>query len=396
MTSLLVIAYSFPQPDEASGDLRFFTLLSLLASKHKVLFCALSAHGTTQPRNKASAQLEQLGITLGEIDLPHILRHFKPDIAWFEFYHQARPDFLGLLERYCPQARIVVDSVDVHFNRLETRSRLTGKTEDETAARQMKVQELAAYKGADMVIAVSNADRQLILQALPGMCVEVVPNIHAMPLFPDKAKRHFGELVFVGGFRHDPNVDAMLYFCHEIMPRISLAHPQTRLKIIGSNVPQAIQALASENVDVLGYVPVTAPHLQSAYISVAPLRYGGGMKGKVGEAMSYGLPVVTTSFGAEGFELQPGEDLLIGDNAERFAAQVIALLDDPVLHDRIARHGYDFIKQHYSVPAVEQLLDTAMQRLVRLPPREITLRRKLMLGVRIWYTRNIAWRFTQS
>ena len=396
MPNFLVIAYSFPQPDEASGDLRFFTLLSLLASKHKVLFCALSANGTTQPRNKTSAQLEQAGITLGEVDLPHVLRHFKPDIVWFEFYHQARSDFLGLLERYCPQAWIVIDSVDVHFNRLETRAKLTGELEDESAAQQIRAQELEAYASANMVIAVSEDDRQLIRQSLPDMWVEVVPNIHAVPPFPDSTKRHYGELVFVGGFRHDPNIDAMLYFCQEILPRITIAHPQTRLKILGSNAPEAIQALASEHVDVLGYVPITAPHLQSAYISVAPLRYGGGMKGKVGEAMSYGLPVVTTSFGAEGFGLQPGEDLLIGDNAESFAAQVIALLDDPDLHDRIGRHGYDFIKQHYSVPAIEQLLDSAMLRLVRLPAREIPLRRKLMLGMKGWYARNIAWRFTQS
>ncbi|MDP3498320.1 MAG: Glycosyltransferase involved in cell wall bisynthesis [Candidatus Nitrotoga sp. LAW] len=396
MPRLLVIAYSFPQPDEASGELRFFTLLSLLASKHKVLFCALSENGTTQPRNQASAQLEQAGITLGEVGLPHVLRHFKPDIVWFEFYHQARSDYLGLLERYCPQARLMVDSVDVHFNRLETRARLTGKTEDAAAARQMKAQELTAYASADMVIAVSNDDRQLILQELPQMRVEVVPNIHTVPSFPDRGKRHHGELLFVGGFKHDPNIDAMLYFCQEILPRIITTHPQTRLKIIGSNVPQAIQALASEHVDVLGYVPVTAPHLQSAYISVAPLRYGGGMKGKVGEAMSYGLPVVTTSFGAEGFGLQPDEDLLIGNDAETFAAQVIALLDDTELHDRVARRGYDFIKQHYSVPAVEQLLDSAMQGLLHVPPRKIPLHRKLKLGIKGWYMRNIAWRFTQA
>lgn len=394
--NIIVVSYDVPCPDQSSGELRFFTLLSLLARAHQVVFCALSADESVQPGSDAGARLEQVGITLGEADLSHALKRFKPDIVWFEFYDQVRADYLGLLERNCPRARIVVDSVDVHFNRLETKARLTGQPEDEIAAQQVKVKELAAYASADMVIAVSEDDRQLIRQALPDMWVEVVPNIHAVPPFPDSTKRHYDELVFVGGFRHDPNVDAMLYFCQEILPRITIAHPQTRLKIIGSNAPQAIQALASEHVDVLGYVPVTAPHLQSAYISVAPLRYGGGMKGKVGEAMSYGLPVVTTSFGAEGFGLQPGEDLLIGDNAESFAAQVIALLDDPDLHDRIARHGYDFIKQHYSVPAVEQLLDSTMQRLVRLPAREIPLRRKLMLGMKGWYARNIAWRFTQS
>lgn len=383
-------------PDQSSGDLRFYTLLSLLARKHKLLFCALNEDNTTQPRNDAGARLEQAGITLGEVDLPHVLRSFKSDIVWFEFYYMARLDYLGLLERHYPQALIVVDSVDVHFNRLEARARLTGKLEDEAEARQMRVRELAVYASANMVIAVSEDDRQLIQLALPNVPVEVVPNIHAVPSYPDKTKRRYGELVFVGGFRHDPNVDAMQYFCREVMPLITAACPQARLKIIGSNPPQDILALANEHVEVLGYVPETAPHLECAYISVAPMRYGGGMKGKVGEAMSNGLPVVTTSFGAEGFGLQPGEDLLIGDTAESFAAQVIALLDDADLHSRIAHQGYDFIEQYYSVPAVGLRLDSTMQRLSYLPLRVIPMRRRLMLSIQKWYAQRIAWRLKKS
>lgn len=393
--NFLVISDCFPQPDQASGDLRFFTLLSLLARKHKLLFCALNADGTAQSRNDAGAQLERAGITLAEVGLLHALKRFEPDIVWLEFYHHVRPDFLGLFERHCPQARIVVDSVDVHFNRLETKARLTGKPEDKTAASQMKARELAAYASADMVIAVSEDDRQLIQHELPNLPVEVVPNIHAVPPFPDPSQRRYGELVFVGGFKHDPNVDAMLYFCNKVMPLIITAHPQARLKIIGSNPPQAIQALASESVEVLGYVPETAPYLESAYISVAPLRFGGGMKGKVGEAMSYGLPVVTTSFGAEGFGLQPGKDLLVGDTAENFAAQVITLLDDADLYSRVARCGYEFIERHYSVQAVERMLDSSLQRLVNLSRRKIPLTRRLLAPVQNLYLRHIAWRLPQ-
>ncbi len=389
---LLVISATFPTPDQASGDLRFYTLLLLLARKHNVLFCALNADGTAKPSNDGGALLEQAGIASGEMDLLHALKHFKPDIVWFEFYNQVRPEHLALLQHYCPQARLVVDSVDVHFNRLATKARLTGKSEDLAEAQEVKLQELAAYANADMVIAVSEDDRQLIRQALPDMPVEIIPNIHAVPAFPDKTKRRFGELVFVGGFKHAPNVDAMQYFCREVMPLITAARPLARLKIIGSHPPQVIHDLAGEHVDVLGYVPETAPHLQSAYISVAPLRYGGGMKGKVGEAMSYGLPVVTTSFGAEGFGLTPGEDLLIGDTAESFAAQVITLLDDADLHDRIARHGYHFIEQHYSVHVVKGLIDATMQRLTTLPPRVIPLRQHLQRCSQDWYRRHIAWR----
>jgi len=395
MGNVLVISDSFPRPDQASGDLRFFTLLTLLARKHQVVFCALNANGTVQRRNEVGARLEQAGIMLGEVGLPHVLKHFKPDIIWVEFHYQVRQDYLGLFERYCPKARIVVDSVDVHFNRLAAKARLTGNSEDEAKAKAMKSHELAAYASGDMVIAVSEDDKGLLQRELPDTPVEVIPNIHTVPTFPDPNKRRHGELVFVGGFGHDPNVDAMLYFCQDVMPLIVSSRPQTRLRIIGSNPPHTILALASEHVEVLGYVPKTAPYLESAYISVAPLRYGGGMKGKVGEAMSYGLPVVTTSFGAEGFGLTPGKDLLVGDTAESFSAQVIALLDDADLYSRVARCGYEFIERHYSVPAVERMLDTSMQRLVNLPQRKIPLTRRLLAPVQNLYLRHIAWRLPQ-
>jgi glycosyltransferase involved in cell wall biosynthesis len=392
MNNILVIANGFPQADKASGYLRFYTLLTLLARKYRVIFCALNDDGTIQPPNEAAALLEDAGITLGKVDFPHVIKHHKPDIVWFEFYYQARKDYVALLRRNCPDARIVVDSVDVHFNRLEARARLTGNPEDEAKARDMKERELAAYERADMVIAVSEDDRKLIQRELPTMPIEVIPNVHDVPDFPDPNKRQHGELVFVGGFNHDPNIDAMVYFCRDVMPLITASCPEARLKIIGSNAPQAIHELASEHVEVLGYVPHTAPYLESASISVAPLRYGGGMKGKVGEAMSYGLPVVTTSFGAEGFGLEPGRDLLIGDTPESFAAQVISLLNDPDLSKRTGKNGYDFIARHYSVPAVEQILDASLANLDQLPQRRIPLAHQLMFQMQNLYSRHIAWR----
>ncbi len=391
MRKILTIADSYPRPDQASGDLRFFTLLSLMAREYEVVFCALNAEGAVKARDQAGVGLERIGITLGEVDLLHTLGQFTPDIVWFEFHHQVRRDYLSLIERHCPKARIVVDSVDVHFNRLEAHARLTGKAEDQEAANAMKVRELAAYACADMVIAVTVADSRLILEELPRTRVAVVPNIHDIPAFPDPLKRNPGELLFVGGFKHDPNVDAVLYFCREIMPRIVAIRPQTCLKIIGSHPPREIFTLASAAIAVAGYVPNMAPHLESAFISIAPLRYGGGMKGKVGEAMSYGIPVVTTRFGAEGFGLEPEHDLLIGDTPEDFATQVVRLLDDAELHARIAKNGYDFIERCYSVPVVAGLLDACLRQLAELPRRSWTSR--VLAPLRTLYRRQLEWRF---
>lgn len=396
MNNILVIANGFPQADKASGALRFFTLLKLLARKYRVIFCALNDDGTIQPPNKAAALLEDAGITLGKVNLPHVIKQHKPDIVWFEFYYQARKDYVALLRRNCPDARIVVDSVDVHFNRLEARARLTGNPEDEAKAKDMKARELAAYERTDMIIAVSEDDRKLIQRELPAMPIEVIPNVHNVPDFPDPNKRQHGELVFVGGFNHDPNIDAVVYFCRDVMPLITAACPEARLKIIGSNAPQAIYELASEHIEVLGYVPRTAPYLESASISVAPLRYGGGMKGKVGEAMSFGLPVVTTTYGAEGFGLVVGRDVLVGDTAEEFATHVIKLLRDPALRTNLARNGHQFINEHYSISAVEPMLDFSIQALMKLPPKRRGVATRVSDAINSLYARHIAWRFKQS
>lgn len=396
MRNLLVIADSFPEPDKSSGALRFYTLLTLLAPKHQILFCALNGDGTVQAPNDASARLEQAGISLGTVDLPHVIKHFKPDIVWFEFYHQARRDFVNLIRRHHSNTRILVDSVDIHFNRLEARARLTGDQQHLEEAALMREKELAAYEQAELVVAVSHEDARVLRNALPKVPVAVVPNVHAVHPFPNLTKRRFGELVFVGGFKHSPNVDAMLYFCGEVLPLIVSAHPEVRLKIIGSNPPDSIQALAAEHVEVVGYVQETTPYLDSAYISVAPLRYGGGLKGKVGEAMSFGLPVVTTSFGAEGFGLEAGRDVLVGDTAVEFAAHVITLLEDAELHENLARHGHHFIEQHYSISAVEPMLDSCIQALMNLPPRRRNLATRINDSLKDLYARHIAWRFTRT
>lgn len=394
MTALriLVVASEFPRPDTAAGDLRLFTLLTSLALEHDVLFCALSADGSPKKANDAADQLARSGIRVSDKSLAEALASSRPDVVWFEFFHQVRRDYLRLLKTHCPSARSIVDSVDVHFKRLERRAALTGAAEDAQAARRTKARELEAYASVDMVIAVGADDREVLRRELPHVPIEVVPLVHALPAYSDPAVRQFGELVFVGGFRHDPNVDAVLYFCRDILPAIVAVHPAVRVKIIGSRPPPEVVALANEHVEVVGYVPDIAPYLQHAYISVAPLRYGAGMKGKVSEAMSYGLPVVTTSIGAEGFGLVPGRDLLVGDTPQHFAEQVIALLDDVALHRRVARAGHEFVANHYSVPVVRKMLDASLEKLMLLPRRQATLGQRLATSIQVSYARHVAWR----
>ena len=136
------------------------------------------------------------------------------------------------------------------------------------------------------------------------MRLGVVPNMH--PVQPvgclgDGSEREPDTLLFVGNFLHQRNFDAGLFFCEAVLPLIWKTAPSVKLRVIGAPAPDCIRALTCDRIEIFVHVPDIEFYLRRSKISIAPLRYGGGMKGKVGEALAAGLPVVTTAFGAEGF-----------------------------------------------------------------------------------------------
>ena len=135
----------------------------------------------------------------------------------------------------------------------------------------------------------------------------VVPSTYPVardvPGFTQRVPR---SLLFVGGFQHSPNPDAVLFFCRQVLPLVRRSLPGVTVTIVGDAPPKEVIALSSAQITVTGWVPHVEPYLASHCISIAPLRFGAGLKGKIMEAMGTGLPVVTTSVGAEGMELVHG------------------------------------------------------------------------------------------
>ncbi|MDN5925324.1 MAG: glycosyltransferase, partial [Xanthomonadales bacterium] len=172
------------------------------------------------------------------------------------------------------------------------------------------------------------------------------------------------DLLFIGGFQHPPNSDAMLWFVGDILPRILLQLPQVRLHLVGSKMPDNIKALASDAVIVHGFVENIEPLLDGCRISVAPMRYGAGVKGKVNMAMSYGLPVVATPMAVEGIDAVDGEDVLVADNADAFAAAVLRLYNDDALWLKLSQGGADNVRQQFSFATAR----AALQRLLATNP----------------------------
>jgi glycosyltransferase involved in cell wall biosynthesis len=151
------------------------------------------------------------------------------------------------------------------------------------------------------------------------------------------------------------------WFVRDVFPRVRAALGDCRFHVIGSKVPPAILALADDRVIVHGYVEDIAPTMDGCRVSVAPLRYGAGVKGKVNMAMSYGLPVVATSVAVEGMHVEAGSDVLVAEDADAFADAVIRLYGDEELWNRLSANGLANVERHFSFDAarsaVRKILD---------------------------------------
>jgi glycosyltransferase involved in cell wall biosynthesis len=259
---------------------------------------------------------------------------------------------IDAVRRYCPAARVIFDTIDLHFLRELRAAELNGSTEALRAANRTKEEELAVVRKSHCTMVVSDFERQLLLEEVPGANVVLVPFVRPAP----GRRTGFAErrdICFIGGYQHQPNVDAVTYFVQHIWPLITATLTDVRFLIVGSRPPKQVLELASENVLVTGYVEDLGDILDTVRLAVAPLRYGAGIKGKIAASLGYGVPCVCTSLAVEGMVgLTHGEHVLIADGESDFAAQVIRLYQEADLWDKLSEQGLDFARRAYGFEGV--------------------------------------------
>ncbi len=200
----------------------------------------------------------------------------------------------------------------------------------------------------DKCIVVSELDRDILKRDAPDLDVVALPggvDIEEYPFLPEQSTTP--TLILVGKMSYTPNVDGAIFFCNEVLPLIKQQVPDARLLIVGRDPTRSIQALASEDVVVTGYVESVIPYYQQSLASVVPLRAGGGTRLKIPESMALGRPVVSTTLGCEGLDVNHGENILIADTPVDFAAQTVRLLKDDQLRQRIVANGRHLVETKY-------------------------------------------------
>ncbi len=369
--NILVADPFLPLWDRSSGSLRLFNYLKLLKEMNAHI-TFIARVGSGDPKYKQTMQ--QMGIEVYENDeqalkyarlvlhkvvpaIPYerILNERNFDYAILSFWFLAEY-YMTILHKYSPRTRIIVDSVDIHFVREIREAQLNKNHKQEKEILKKKKRELAVYRKADRVWVVTEEDKKHIADKIGKVPIDVVPNVHE-PVPYRKQFAKTGDLLFVGNFAHPPNVDAVRFLVKEIFPKIKTRLPRVKLYIVGNNPTPEIQKLNGGDIVVTGFVPDLTPYLLNARVSVNPLRYGAGMKGKIGEALSYGLPVVTTSVGAEGMNLQHGLHALIADDADAFAQEVVRLYEDRMLWEKLSQEGRLLVERRWGPKALKKRLE---------------------------------------
>ena len=348
--TILVIDSYVPLYDRESGCVRLLNILKLLLNLgYSVIFFPDNGY----PEQPYTSVLQQMGIeviygTPQRYNLEEKLIKYLPliDGVWL-----CRPElcdkYMDLI-RLKTKAPIIYDTIDLHFLRLKRQKDYLDPSYQNTSWSWETYQKLELnYANQAEATVVVTEDEKQVLSSLGVKNVWVIPNIHEEISLSEKvAFDQRSGLVFIGSYNHPPNIDAVKWLCLEIMPLVWASRPDITVNLLGSNLKDEVKELASDQVIVTGYVPEVEPYFQKSRIFVAPLRFGAGMKGKIGQSLSLGLPTITTKIGAEGMGLIDHQDVLIADTAEEFAQAVIELYDNMELWQKLADNSLETIKRY--------------------------------------------------
>ncbi|MDQ3630427.1 MAG: glycosyltransferase family 4 protein [Actinomycetota bacterium] len=359
---VLVVDVVIPAHDRGAGHLRLTWILRLLRS----LGCHVTLFTTQQRvrRDPYTKELERLGIEV-ELSAASFTAFAVTRGGMYDLVLLSGADAAASLidesRRAFPEASILYDSIDLHFLRQGRKADVVGGPSERD---YWYAKELECIQRSDLTATVTETEAEVVRSLVPTARTVVLPVVYELDPTPRLPYDDTSDLLFIGGFLHDPNVDAVQYFVREVLPLIT-DELDARMWVIGQHPSEEIRALESASVVVTGHVPDVEHHLRRARVFVSPVRYGAGMKGKNVHAMVHGLPLVTTTIGAEGMGLEDGRHALIRDGAQAFAAGVVELYRDPALWARLATNSQEVARTRWSPAAMRARLDDLLDATAR-------------------------------
>jgi glycosyltransferase involved in cell wall biosynthesis len=390
---ILVVAPALPSPPSWGGAARIHGLMRGLARRHEVALLALvepdNAHwidiqlaatsaysgrihavvNDREPRGERARRALQLRTLASPRSFERAVHHHPALQAALDRmtaavqYDVIQVEFAMMAYyRVPPGPTLVLDEHNIEYDLRRrmfesARSGLRG-VHNYLEFVKLRREERAAWRRAAGVVVTSVRDEAFVRRDAPGARTAVVPNAVDTELFtPGEGLGEPDLVAFSGSNHYYPNIEGLQYFLREIFPLVRQARPAARLLVVGYSPPELVREWSSDAVRFTGVVNNLPDELRRARAIIAPLRSGGGTRLKVLEALALGKPVVSTTIGAEGIELTPERELLIGDTAQQFAAQLERVLADDALAARLGAAGRALVQQRYDWSAAVERLE---------------------------------------
>lgn len=394
MARILLLTQVLPYPLDAGPKIRAYYVLRYLAQQHEVTLASFVraddspeavAHLATFcravhtvpmrrsfPRNVRAGLLAGLTgqpvvVVRDEIgEMRALLRRLTREQS-FDFVHAdqvSMAQYALYARQHSPKVRpkAILDAHNALYlipTRLaEYETSLPKQALYRREARALARYEARTYGLFDHVTFVSDEDRRAIMAVMDAPRAEwLATHSTLIPICIDPADRALiprvaapKSILHLGTMFWPPNIDGVLWFAERAFPRVLEKAPEARFTIVGKNPPLSVESLPQRvrNIQVTGYVPQPEPYLKQAAAFIVPLHAGGGMRVKIVDAWGWGLPIVSTTIGAEGIDVRDGENILLADTSETFAQAVVRLLHDPALGERLRSNGRAWVEERYN------------------------------------------------
>ena len=303
--------------------------------------------------------LEALGISCRSrpwcVTLEEVLAREANSFALVYIHRFGNTRYLPLIRHYQPRARTIYSVADLHYLRLARQSAIEQRPELLEASNNVRMAELSAARFADAVITHSTVESGLIKQQLPGA------NVHAVPwsVKPRPTQTRFDQrrgIAFIGNYAHSPNVDAALWLVQEIMPALRKREPSIECLLIGSNMPDVLKKIVGAGIRPIGHVEDLSTILEQVRLTVAPLTYGAGVKGKILDSMAAGVPCACTPVAAEGLDLPEVLQPTIADGVDGLVEVMHQLHEDARFNATCRDAGLAYVGAKLSDAQIDKLM----------------------------------------
>lgn len=361
--TILYMDWNIMEPDTNAGDRASYSYLkALLNYGYNIIYLPQSIQQNIKPEYIDLIKdygVEILTDAYGNINYDYLKSWFQKNGKFIDYVFINRPtvytQYELLIEKYLTNAKKIYQGHDIHFLRLSRMAEIEKQKINWADIEQMKKLELSIWEKMDVILYFSEKEIEIVKSYFPDANALSVPiflysNVDKMNYNPESRKN----LLFVGGFKHTPNVDAMKWFINDIFPTVLKSNPDIKLNIVGADFPQDI-IYNNKNIIVHGFL--SDKDLQHLYnqtkLVISPLRYGAGIKGKIIEAMKNQIPVITTDIGAEGIT---SNSLIVANTEEEFANKILKLYTNNEELEKISNDYYYYIKEHFSEKFMDKLI----------------------------------------